>query len=121
MAELGTRVQNSVVPLQGHTASHPDADSLKSQPAAYWADMGVCGLCSALEWRILLIQLKNHQSTPRTAHIAIKVCMEALPNFRIMLKCSEEQRTWAGRERESRSKSKKQLSLLNLPRTGLFC
>ena len=50
---------------------------------------------------------KKPQKPPRTAHIAIKMYMEALPNFRIMLKCSEEQRTWAGRELESRTKSKK--------------
>lgn len=63
---------------------------------------------------------KNPQKPPRTAHIAIKMYMETLPNFRIMLKCSEEQRTWAGRELESRTKSKKQPSLLNLPRFVLL-
>lgn len=58
--------------------------------------MGVCGLCSALEWRILLIQLKpSKPPPPRTAHIAIKVCMEALPNFRIMLEL-QKSKTWAG-------------------------
>lgn len=48
----------------GHTASHPDADSPKSQLAAHQADLGVQWLCCGPGMEVLAHNAKKPQKPP---------------------------------------------------------